>query len=88
MIANTSNEMIPDISRPNIFTMLAEKYVIKPNVVIINVSFTTETERNLKCLNIKQVKKPKNTPIAIETMPRDKNSARIRNGVEAVNDLD
>jgi hypothetical protein len=61
---------------------------MKPNAVIMKVSLTTETERNLKCLNIKQVEKPKNTPIEIETIPRDKNSVRIKKGVEALNDCD
>ena len=46
---------------------------MKPNAVIMKVSFTTDIDKNLKCLNIRQLINPKNIPTNTETAARIKN---------------
>lgn len=46
---------------------------MNPIVKMIKVSVTADTASMRRCLNIRQVANPKNTPMAIDTMPREKN---------------
>ena len=73
IMLHVNKDIIPDIYKPRITVISARKYERKPIAIMINVSVTAETVKNLICLNIKAVLMPKKAPINTETMARDKN---------------